>query len=124
MIFFSPPGISGSRSALLVATKLRFVPVDSPYFDGNAHVAFPASSAYALACGGTHLVSPNLGNPVEEVWHPAYGVGTGGGIGRYFPVPDYQRGIVTQNAVNPPGGPGRGIPDVCATPPTRAAIGF
>ena len=29
-------------------------------------------------------------------------------------MPDYQQGIVTQNAVNPAGGPGRGIPDVCA----------
>ena len=29
-------------------------------------------------------------------------------------MPDYQRGIVTQKAVNPAGGPGRGIPDVCA----------
>lgn len=90
------------------------VPTDSPYFDGNAHVSFPASSPYALACGGTHIVSPDLGRPIEEVWHPALGVGTGGGISRYFPLPDYQRGIVTQKAVSPAGGPGRGIPDVCA----------
>jgi kumamolisin len=90
------------------------VPIDSPYFDANAHVSFPASSPYALACGGTHIVSPILGDPVEEVWHPACGVGTGGGISRYFPVPDYQRRIVSQDAVNPAGGPGRGIPDVCA----------
>jgi len=98
---------SGDQASFCVAT-------DSPYFDGNAHASFPASSPYALACGGTHIISPNLGNPVEEVWHPAYGIGTGGGISRYFALPDYQRRIVTENAVNPAGGQGRGIPDVCA----------
>jgi subtilase family serine protease len=88
------------RYAMASGDQASFcVPTDSPYFDGNAHASFAASSPYALACGGTHIISPDLGRPVEEVWHPAYGVGTGGGISRYFPVPDYQRGVVTQNAV-------------------------
>jgi kumamolisin len=90
------------------------IPTNSPYFDGKAHASFPASSPYALACGGTHIVTPTAGHPVEEVWHPATGVGTGGGISRYFAVPSYQTGIVTQKSVNPAGGTGRGLPDVCA----------
>lgn len=87
---------------------------DDRGFDGRAHVGFPASSPYALACGGTHIVAATAGDPAEEVWHPASGDGTGGGISRYFAVPDYQTGTVTEHAVNPAGGPGRGVPDVCA----------
>ena len=90
------------------------IPIGSQNFDGKAHTSFPASSPYALACGGTHIVTPTAGNPVEEVWHPVKGVGTGGGISRYFALPSYQSGIVTENSVNPTGGPGRGVPDVCA----------
>ncbi len=86
---------------------------DSPW-DGNAHVEFPASSPNVLACGGTHIITPSIGNPDEEVWHPATNVGTGGGVSRFFKQPEYQQGIVGQNAVNPAGGLGRGVPDVCA----------
>jgi kumamolisin len=87
---------------------------DSPGFDGKARTSFPASSPYALACGGTHIVTPTVGAPIEEVWHPGSGEGTGGGISRYFPLPDYQSAIVPQHAVNPTGGLGRAVPDVCA----------
>ena len=90
------------------------IPSNAQYFDGKAHAGFPASSPYALAVGGTHIVTPTAGNPVEEVWHPDKYDGTGGGVSRYFKLPDYQDGIVSQSAVNPAGGPGRGIPDVCA----------
>jgi kumamolisin len=84
-------------------------------WDGKAHAGFPASSPYALACGGTHIVTATPGKPAEEVWHPQANVGSGGGISRYYPVPDYQKNVVTQKAVNPPGPfVGRGIPDVCA----------
>ena len=56
----------------------------------------------------------DVGKPEEEVWHPATNAGTGGGVSRFFKQPEYQQGIVKQNAVNPAGGLGRGVPDVCA----------
>lgn len=112
---FQAAGHLGITICVATGDQASFgIPTDSPYFDGKAHAGFPASSPYVLACGGTHVISPDLGTPVEEVWHPAYGVGTGGGISRYFRLPDYQSGIVAQNALNPAGVPGRGIPDVCA----------
>ncbi|HEY2158876.1 MAG TPA: S53 family peptidase [Isosphaeraceae bacterium] len=90
------------------------LPLDDPQrpWDKHAHVSFPASSPFALACGGTHVI--NSSGPKEESWHPEANVGTGGGISRYFPMPAYQDGVVKQDAVNPKGGPGRGVPDVAA----------
>ncbi len=83
-------------------------------WDGKAHVSFPASSPFALACGGTHIIAATGGALEEEVWHPSANVGTGGGISRYFKLPDYQRQAVSEHAVNPAGGAGRGVPDVAA----------
>ncbi len=90
------------------------LPADDPGrpWDGHSHVSFPASSPFALACGGTHVIDSS--GPKEESWHPEANVGTGGGISRYFPMPGYQDGVVKQDAVNPNGGPGRGVPDVAA----------
>lgn len=92
------------------------MPLDDPQrpWDGHAHVSFPASSPYALACGGTHIIDASGTPPAEESWHPEANVGTGGGISRYFPAPTYQGGIVSQHAVNPAGKAGRGVPDVAA----------
>ena len=92
------------------------LPLDDPGrpWDGHAHVSFPASSPFVLACGGTHVLNAASSHLEEESWHPAANVGTGGGISRYFQLPDYQRSIVSQSAVNPAGGPGRGVPDVAA----------
>lgn len=79
--------------------------------DGKVHVDFPASSPYALACGGTKLETS--GNTIisETVWHESSTSATGGGVSTYFALPDYQ-----QNA-NVPGEldtnfKGRGVPDV------------
>jgi kumamolisin len=77
--------------------------------DGNAHVDFPASSPFALACGGTRLL------PGEEtVWNDQDGWATGGGISDIFPVPDYQKGISLPPNVNANKKKGRGIPDIAA----------
>ena len=92
------------------------MPLNDPQrpWDGKAHVSFPASSPYILACGGTHITDSSSNPPKEESWHPGPNDGTGGGISRYFPVPSYQSGIVKQSVVNPKGGTGRGVPDVAA----------
>jgi kumamolisin len=83
-------------------------------WDGHAHVSFPASSPFVLACGGTHVIDAAAARLKEESWHPEANVGTGGGISRYFQLPSYQQSVVSQSAVNPTGGPGRGVPDVAA----------
>jgi len=77
--------------------------------DGSAHVDFPASSPYALACGGTRLLAGE-----ETVWNDQDGWATGGGISDIFPVPDYQKGISLPSNVNANKKKGRGIPDIAA----------
>jgi kumamolisin len=62
--------------------------------DGEVHVDFPASSPYALACGGTTLVAdPSTGVVSSEVvWNEtASNEGaTGGGVSDQFALPSWQ----------------------------------
>jgi kumamolisin len=87
--------------------------------DGRAHADFPSSSPFALACGGTRLIT--TGNTInsETVWfNTADGGSTGGGISDYFQRPAYQSGTNIPNPINGTliGGKfGRGLPDVSAT---------
>jgi kumamolisin len=79
--------------------------------DGLAHVDFPASSPYALGCGGTKLTVTNDKIQSEVVWNQA-GSGGGGGISDMNSLPSWQKGIVPPS-VNPGHEVGRGVPDVC-----------
>jgi kumamolisin len=78
------------------------------------HVDFPASSPYALACGGTTLAGSGSKISSEVVWNElANNEGaTGGGVSIEYALPSYQA-----NAGVPPQGDtkfvGRGVPDVC-----------
>ncbi len=83
-----------------------------PNWDGGAHVDFPASSPYALACGGTRITVAGGAITDEVVWHAGQNVGTGGGVSRYFPLPAYQTNASVPPAVNPAGLVMRGVPDV------------
>jgi kumamolisin len=81
--------------------------------DGKLHVDFPASSPYALACGGTLLRASGNQISSEVVWNEtANNEGaTGGGVSNVFPLPAYQ------NAAGVPKQPqtqfaGRGVPDI------------
>jgi kumamolisin len=78
--------------------------------DSQSHVYFPASSPYALACGGTSL-SIDVSKALivsEVVWRS-----TGGGISDVFALPSWQANAVL--TVHAEGGqPGRGVPDVAA----------
>ncbi|HZU33553.1 MAG TPA: S53 family peptidase [Candidatus Angelobacter sp.] len=75
--------------------------------DGAQHVDFPASSPYALACGGTQLISDGHTISSEITWGGTPNDGaSGGGVSQHFPVPSYQTGIL------PKGFNGRGVPDV------------
>jgi kumamolisin len=77
--------------------------------DGNAHVDFPASSPFVLACGGSSLRASNDLILSETAW-----VGSGGGFSEKFTLPAYQAGCVVPFADNLGRGHGRGIPDVAA----------
>ena len=81
--------------------------------DGMAHADFPASSPYALACGGTHLVGSAGSITDEEVWNnlPNNGA-TGGGVSEAFPLPLWQNGANVPPSVNPGNRKGRGLPDL------------
>jgi kumamolisin len=81
--------------------------------DGKLHVDFPASSSFALACGGTTLKASGGKISSETVWNEtASNEGaTGGGVSNLFALPTYQ-----QNAGVPKNPEtsfaGRGVPDV------------
>lgn len=80
--------------------------------DGLAHVDFPASSPYALACGGTQLDSSSGKITSEVVWDdPNDGAG-GGGVSEYFALPSYQANANVPPSVNASHFRGRGVPDV------------
>ncbi|MDO1529976.1 S53 family serine peptidase [Fulvimonas sp. R45] len=80
--------------------------------DGQPHVDFPASSPYALACGGTRLVANGSAINSETVWNEtrANEGATGGGVSTAFPLPDWQQDAGVPRA--PDGSAGRGVPDV------------
>ena len=81
--------------------------------DGKAHVDFPASSPYALACGGTHLVGSGNSITDEEVWNDLPNDGaTGGGVSDAFSLPPWQKAANIPPSVNPGNHKGRGLPDV------------
>jgi kumamolisin len=79
--------------------------------DGQAHVDFPASSPYALGCGGTRLETVN--NQVTEVvWNDGPNSATGGGVSNFFDLPTWQANAGVPSSVNPDHHVGRGVPDV------------
>jgi kumamolisin len=81
--------------------------------------AFPATSPFCLACGGTELlIADDLQLKGEVVWNEMAQVhqkcATGGGISMKFPVPNFQQDLSMPAPFNPQQAPGRGIPDVAA----------
>ncbi|HEV2652175.1 MAG TPA: S53 family peptidase [Rhizomicrobium sp.] len=80
--------------------------------DGLAHVDFPASSPFALGCGGTRVTGRGGTIATETVWN-SEGSGTGGGVSGLFPLPDYQKDAKVGVSVSTKE-PGRGVPDVAA----------
>ena len=85
---------------------------DDPNWDNNAHVDFPASSPFALACGGTQLAASGGAISKEVVWHDGANDGTGGGVSRFFASPSYQQNAGVPPAADPAGPVMRGVPDV------------
>ena len=85
---------------------------DDPNWDNKAHVDFPASSPFALACGGTQLAASGGAISKEVVWHDGANDGTGGGVSRFFASPSYQQNAGVPPAADPAGPVMRGVPDV------------
>ncbi|WP_322030428.1 S53 family peptidase [Paraburkholderia sp. J76] len=83
--------------------------------DGADHVDFPASSPYALGCGGTRIAASNGRISQETVWSEGDDGATGGGVSATFALPAWQKGL---RVVRGSGGAGalvrRGVPDVAA----------
>ena len=80
--------------------------------DGLQHVDFPASSPYALACGGTHLEGTGTSIGSEVVWSDADGGATGGGVSDTFDLPTWQDAANVPQSANHDKRKGRGVPDV------------
>ena len=81
--------------------------------DGKNHCDYPASSPYALGCGGTRLEADTSTGAIssETVWNDGSGGGaTGGGVSTLYPVPSWQAGAGVPAAPASTGG--RGVPDV------------
>ena len=85
---------------------------DDPNWDGKAHVDFPASDPFALACGGTQVTAADGAISKEVVWHDGANDGTGGGVSRFFDPPAYQQNVGVPPAADPAGPVKRGVPDV------------
>jgi kumamolisin len=80
--------------------------------DQLAHVDFPASSPFALACGGTRLTAAGTTIAQEIVWNESTGGATGGGVSDQFGKPAYQAHANVPKSVNPGNRVGRGVPDI------------
>ena len=78
--------------------------------DGKVHVDFPASSPYAIGCGGTQLNASGGTVGSEVVWNDGNS-GTGGGISALAAVPAFQSAVTLPMNVST-NAPGRGVPDV------------
>ena len=85
--------------------------LDEQFSDGKPHADFPASSPFALGCGGTALQGSGTTITSETVWNGGRkGGATWGGVSNVCPIPSYQSGSSVPDS--PTGTKGRGVPDV------------
>ena len=102
------------QAAAVLGITVCCVSGDNGWTDGigtkRAHVDYPASSPYVLACGGTRLEVTG-GKLDETVWN-SDGNATGGGVSQYYSVPSWQSKVRVPHSHNPGRHRGRGVPDV------------
>lgn len=121
--FWTDTGRDAIQAALADAQRLRVSVVfaagdelaTAGLTDGLVHVWFPASSPYALGCGGSlPTLDANYARIANEVvWKEGFN-GTGGGISDVFPVPAYQSKLPLPASLND-GAVRRGVPDVACS---------
>jgi kumamolisin len=99
---------SAMQQANLLGISVYVACGDNGSSDGTPAntVDYPASSPYAIGCGGTNLqLAPSGSVASETVWNDgSQGGATGGGYSAIYSMPDYQRGKVN--------GSMRGVPDI------------
>ncbi|MGI4857813.1 MAG: S53 family peptidase, partial [Janthinobacterium lividum] len=106
------------QSAATLGITVCIAAGDSGSSDGVAdhadHVDFPASSPFALGCGGTRLSGSGTTINAETVWNDgARGGAGGGGVSAHFPLPAWQQGLhVTRSGGKSSPLGMRGVPDV------------
>jgi kumamolisin len=116
------------RTAAALGVTVCAASGDNGWRDGVegriAHVDYPASSPYVLACGGTRLEEVE-GGIHEVVWNDHDGNSTGGGVSAYYDIPSWQTGARVPASFNKGADPGRGVPDVAgnADPETGYLVG-
>ncbi len=120
--FWPPPARAAIDATLADAVRLGVTVVAAAgddlaterRSDGQAHVDYPASSPYVLACGGTEIALNAAGTAIagEVVWKAAPR-GTGGGISDFYAVPSYQKTVALPPSLKD-GAARRGLPDVAA----------
>lgn len=93
--------------------------------DGRAHVQYPASDPWVIACGGT--VIKNLSPLAENTWNDntvidnvPVGGATGGGVSYLALRPAWQSKCNVPRSANEDGHQGRGIPDVAGNASPRS----
>ncbi|WP_114241637.1 protease pro-enzyme activation domain-containing protein [Dyella sp. C9] len=107
---------SALQDAVTLGLSVTVAAGDSGYTDGASdgqpHVDYPASSPYALACGGTHLVASGGTISSETVWNELSSNegATGGGVSASFALPSWQQSSKVPKGTN--NFVGRGVPDV------------
>lgn len=108
------------QSAATMGVTVCAASGDSGSADGQPdradHVDFPASSPYALACGGTSVRASGNRIAEETVWNDgAQGGAGGGGVSTVFALPAWQQGLAAQqtHGTSVPLAR-RGVPDVSA----------
>jgi kumamolisin len=115
---------SALQAAATMGVTVCVASGDSGSSDGSGDtvVDFPASSPYALACGGTRLTASGQTIEHEVVWDDGtQGGASGGGVSAAFPVPAWQQGLSSTSAKGVKTAlTGRGVPDVAgdASPET------
>ena len=103
------------QAAAVLGITVCCVSGDNGWTDGigtkRAHVDYPASSPYVLACGGTRLEVTD-GKLDETVWNNATATRPAVGVSQYYPVPSWQAKGRVPSSRNPGRRRGRGVPDV------------
>jgi kumamolisin len=81
---------------------------------GGDEVDFPASSSFALGCGGTSLRATQSAIAGETVWNDGTSGGaSGGGVSSFFALPTWQQGLSVDRGRETSSLTMRGVPDVC-----------